>query len=188
MKALSLFIFIIIFSLAIFSQTAKTAKVDFDAFEDEKNGIKELVDVLQKLDEEFKPKSDELKLLNDKIVKSIKDIQSKYSYPENCFINNPLEKLEQDINLIEKLQTEFKEKQENAILLYKNRRNELTESINKQIRIKLAEFSKLKGFAFIFDSSDANSFLNNQGDIDTTKEFIEFCNIEFEKEKTQNLK
>jgi Skp family chaperone for outer membrane proteins len=182
MKLFSLPIFIIIFSLAFFAQSVKTAKVNFDAFEDEKIGIKELTDVLGKLDIEFNPKFDELKLAADKITKFEKEIRAKYKdYGTSCPIGPS--KIQEEADAYEKLVADYKEKQEYASFLFEKRRKEVTEPISKRIRVKLAEFNKIKGFAFIHDSSNSNSFVIDGVTIDVTQEFIKFCNEEFEKEK-----
>jgi Skp family chaperone for outer membrane proteins len=180
MKLFSLPIFVIVFSLAVFAQSIKTAKVNSDAFEDEKTGIKKLVDVLAKLDIEFNPKFDELKLLQGKLKKFAEEIQQKYSG-----MYEPVRPLNiyEDVAIFEKIQMEFKEKQENANCFYQNRKKELMEPISKRIRVKLAEFNKIKGFAFIYDSADVNSIISNEESIDVTQDFIKFCNEEFEKEK-----
>jgi Skp family chaperone for outer membrane proteins len=180
MKLFRLSIFIVIFSVTVFGQSIKTAKVNSDSFEDDKTGIKELIGVLAKLDIEFKPKADALNLLRDKINKFVKEFPQKYGG-----LYEPIRPLnpEEDIAMLEKMQTEFKVKQQNASCLYQNRKKEVTESINKRIGRKLAEFNKIKGFIFIYDSSNSNSFVIDEGSIDVTKEFIKFCNEEFEKEK-----
>ncbi len=183
MKLFSLPIFIIIFSLAVFGQSIKTAKINTDAFEDEKTGIKELVGVLAKLEVEFKQKIDELKLLADKITKFQKEVQQKYSGVYEPI--RPLN-LDEDLAFFEKLKAEFIEKQESLIFLFTKRKKEMTETINNRIQVKLAEFNKIKGFAFIYDSSKVNSIVIGEGSIDVTKEFVKYCNEEFEKEKLTN--
>jgi Skp family chaperone for outer membrane proteins len=182
MKLFSLPIFIVIFSLAFYAQSIKTAKVNFDAFENEKTGIKELVDVLGKLDIEFNSKFDELKLAADKITKFGKEIREKYKdYGTSCPIRPS--KIQEEVEIFEKLLDDYKENQKSVSFLFNNRKKEMTETINRKIRVKLGEFNKLKGFAFIYDSADVNSIVSKEESTDVTQEFIKFCNEEFEKEK-----
>jgi Skp family chaperone for outer membrane proteins len=179
MRLFRLLIFIIVFSVTVYSQSIQIAKVDSAALEDDKTGIKELIGELAKLKLEFKSRTDELKLLADKITKFQKEIQAKYKdYGTSCPIGPS--KIQEEAEVYEKLIADFKENQENTSSLFEKRRKELTEPIYKRIGAKLVEFNKIKGFAFIYDSADVNSIPES---IDVTQDFIKFCNEEFEKEK-----
>lgn len=64
----------------------------------------------------------------------------------------------------------------------------LIEPIMNEINAKLISFSKQKGYTKLFDISDdkvAEAVLYIDESIDVTKEFIQFCNEEFEKVKIQ---
>ncbi len=180
MKFITLSIFIVFFSLTIFSQDIKTAKVNTDAFEDEKTGIKELIDVLAKLKIEFKPQFDELHSSADKITEFGKEIHAKYKDTGTSCPIGP-SKIQEEADIFEKLVDGYKENQKSVSFLFNKRKKEITESINEKIRIKLAEFIKINGFVFIYDAADVNSIVKNDESVDVTQEFINFCNEEFEK-------
>ncbi len=68
-------VFILAFTVFALAQTEKNQSttptklfvINTDAFEDEKTGIDELAIIIKKLNDDFKPKTEELKLLDKKI-------------------------------------------------------------------------------------------------------------------------
>ena len=181
----------LVLSFPIFAQN-KVAVINSDAFEDEKAGIKELVDVLKKLDEEFKPKSEELKTIYEKIKELYEKGQKlQREYKGECPIG-PITGIQKLADEYENLQNEYTAKQSKYAREYSERKTLLTEPISKRINEKLKIFIKQKGYTTVFDISKDNSsytIIENFENLpNITKEFIEFCNAEFEKEKAQQSK
>lgn len=65
-------------------------------------------------------------------------------------------------------------------------RSENVDPVVKDVRKKLQEFAKQKGFVVVIDAVQDSAFLIIESEYtDITSEFIKFCNDSFEKEKTQ---
>ena len=176
-----------ILSVASFAQN-NIAIVNTDAFYDEKSGITELVIANKKLEVEFKPIDNEIKPQLEKFNSLGKELSNDISFCSRIGHCN-LEKLEKRMVDYEVQSKEFKLKLEALQLQYKKRKTEIVEPINERIAEKLEVFRKNKSYTMIVDVSKDNSsaIIENIETLpDITKEFIRFCNEEFEKEKKQN--
>jgi Skp family chaperone for outer membrane proteins len=189
MKMHYLIILMLALSFNIFAQN-KVAIINSDAFEDEKNGIKILVEAINKVNEEFKPKNDELKLLRDKINEIAKKGQEMQKNSKGSCPLGPINEIQKLADELENLLNDYKDKNAKYKFEYENRKDELTKIISQKISEKFVVFSKQENHTFYVDkrSIENGSIIIHGETIDITKEFIEFCNTEFEKEKAKKLK
>jgi Skp family chaperone for outer membrane proteins len=150
----------------------KIAVINTDVFYDEKTGIKDLVEANKKLDEEFKPQLQELKLMEEQIIKLEKDIEQ-LSKPGavGCRIGI--------LDEYESVAAKYKSKLNEIKPPIEKRKLELTGDINKKIGEAIKQFAKEKGYAVIFDAAilekgiitDCNGCIDN-----VTAEFIQYYN------------
>lgn len=180
MRKVTKILIIIVLSLFLcassFAQN-KIAVVDTSVFYDEKHGIMELVTANKQLEDEFKPKAEKFNDIGKELAKDI----TSCSKTGHC----DLKELEKRITEYEKQNKEFKE---TFYTQFEKRRSEIVEPINRKIGDKAKEFVKKKGYAMLLDISkiDDDWFICELcQDNDVTKEFIKFCNEEFEKEKAR---
>jgi cell shape-determining protein MreC len=137
---------------------------------------------LKKLNEEFQPEVDKLNELvkkRQKIIEEAKDLSAKSLSGFYCGPDNLKDTIEEKFKSFELLNNQINDLDEKLKVAYDNRKAQLTETINKRISEKLKVFIKQKGYTTIENFESLPNI---------TKEFIEFCNTEFEKEKAQNLK
>lgn len=190
MKMLQIIVLSLILGISSFAQN-KIAVVDTSVFYDEKLGISELVTANKRLDAEFKPIEDELKLLNEKLKKVVEGVEN---LSQNYIL--PLSEVEKKIGEkqveAQSLSNKIKLIVDEAKPLFEKRRSEIVEPVNKRITEKLKEFAKQKDFTTILEDLDKQGCVC-YGSVcityaeypNVTKEFIKFCNKEFEKEKKQ---
>jgi len=139
--------------------STKVTVVQTQAFGDEKSGITRYLNVIKRLNAEFKPRKDELdvmqaqyKKLADEVTKS--PAQAKYEQAET-------------------LQRDIKRKADDAQMAYQRREREVTEPISKDIQIALSTFAKQRGIDLLLDISSNTvpvAFVNES--IDITQAFI----------------
>lgn len=197
MKGFRLFtkslMFVLILSALAFAQTettppGKIAVINTAAFEDKETGIKEIAAAYDKIEAEFKPQAEDLKLVAEKIQNLKKEIeefevQSKKYRNVGCPIS-----IEKKLEEYDKLTKEYKQKQEEAKNLYDKRKPEIFADVNKIISEALKQFAKDKGYVAILDVSKCADCLTgnfNGEDNDVTAEFIKYYNENFAKTKTQ---
>jgi Skp family chaperone for outer membrane proteins len=180
-------IFTTIFTLATFAQTAgKVGIIDPGAFEDEKVGITKLVNATAAVIKEFELQGTALKTMNDKMAAIAKEGQTMldaYNKNPNGVIGQAQIAAKNDE--LEKLQVEYKRKQEDASNAYGRRLQQVTAPIYDDIRKALSEFAVQKGFAVLLDASPIGQTQENPGtsiylfvdkSANVTAEFITFCN------------
>ena len=162
----------------VFSSLAqnKTAFVNKHFFSDEKTGIRELVEVNKQLEAEFKQKIDKFN-----------EAQKKFAeYLATCGKSGHCHEIEEKISARDNLDKKFRGNLESE---FRKRKSELVFPVNKRIKEKLKEFAKQNNYGKIFDLSESeledSAFLYTDDSVDVTKEFIKFCNEEFEKDKIQ---
>jgi Skp family chaperone for outer membrane proteins len=132
---------------------------------------------------------DEIKPLNEKLYP---DIEKHKSLQKQIEIELPICKvecfsLEKKIDEYEKLSSQIKLRIEEINVLFEKRKAEIIEPVKKKITDKIKEFAKQKGYVIVVEQSSINEGVIICGEIaDITKEFIKFCNEEFEKEKLRN--
>jgi Skp family chaperone for outer membrane proteins len=175
----------LICATVVFAQTQKVqslkyAVISFAAFEDEKNGIKDLIEAIDKLNRELKPQKDELKVEFEKLQKLVKEIEElRLKCKVECSTNSQIENL-----LIEKIeehqssQIKLRSGEDAVDKLYKKRKAELTADIYKKIWEALKPFVKEKGYLIVNGLIDISA-------PDVTNEFIEYYNENFGKVKAQ---
>lgn len=185
---------IFVFTILAFAQTEtpqnsapnKIAAIDTKAFENETNGIKEVVEAYDKLEAELKPQAENLNLLTEKILKLEKEINDFQSIAEKikgiCVPDNINKKIEE----YDKLTKEYKQKQDALKSLYDKRKAEIFADIYRKVSDAIKQFSKENGYLMIIDVSKDNSSVIIEGEtIDVTKEFIKYYNENFAKSKSQ---
>lgn len=153
-----------------------------DHFEDEKTGIKDLVEVIAKLEFEFKPYDDELNLMGEKVKTLGNELQ--------MIANNPhyrisSEFLNRKVNEYEDAVYKFKSRTDEIKALYEKRKLEVCKDVNKKIYEALKLFAKEKGYTYMLDASgllhDGVLYVYYDETFDKTKEFIKFYNERFSK-------
>ena len=180
-----------IFALSTFAQTTgKAGIVDPRFFDDEKQGIKKLVDATATIEAEFKVKGAELQAMKDKMATIAKDGQAM----QKAFADNPkgpigASQIQAKADELEKMQTEFKRKQEDYGNAYNRRLGQVTGPIYDDIQTALVEFSKKNGFSLLLDARPFGQTQENQDGIsifmyvdekaNVTGDFIAFCNAKF---------
>ncbi len=204
MKMFKFLVFVLasiaVFTISIIAQTekrsdvasSKIASVNPKAFEDEKTGIKDLINANAQLDAEFKPQIDELKALNFKLQKlqtEIEDYQKILNKRNEVPIANykPITaEATAKFEECQKLSSEFKNKQSSYKLFVDKRESEIITPIKIKIGDALKQFAKEKGYAFILDiKSLACDCVDEDPTPDITIEFIKFYNDLSEKEKAR---
>jgi Skp family chaperone for outer membrane proteins len=184
-KILIAFVLSLFLCVSLFAQN-KIAVVDSDIFYNEKEGITELVIANKKLELEFNSATEEIKVLNEKLSKLVNHLQNHgwVNYPESHLNKSEVEVLEAQ-ELSKKIKTIADETKPK----FEKRKVELIEPINRKIGDKAQEFAKNNGYTMILDISktdDSSGFICRFDNLsDVTKDFIKFCNEEFEKEKAQ---
>lgn len=188
MKILCLAGLALILSFSAIGQI-KIAFIDSDRFNDEKTGISELVIANRIIDEEFKPIDDQILVLDNKMKKIIAEIERfKGAEPPKSY--ELVRKANNLFSEYQKLENEMKKIADEARPQFEKRKIEIVEPVKIRINEKLKEFEKQKGYFKILDLSDdniANAILYFDNSIDITKEFIKFCNKEFESKNIINL-
>jgi Skp family chaperone for outer membrane proteins len=154
--------------------TTKIAIVKSDLFSDPKLGISRYVQAFKTLEAEFKPRQDEITALGAKLETLVKEIETlnRASVADTKSIEA---KREQG----ERLQIEYKYKQDQYKSALERRYPELMRPIQDDIGRALADFSKQRGFQIVFDrSKDENNMLiwADLAAVDITNDFIKFYN------------
>lgn len=175
--------FILAFTVFAIAQTErnqsktppKLVVINTDAFEDEKTGIDELARIIKKLNDEFKPKTEELKLMDKKIRDFATELGQLADVYELTGTTITKEFLNDKIKERDLLVSKFESRQKEIKSLYEERKLEMTEDINKKITEALKQFTKEKGYELILDISRMrNSFMVADYDNDITVEFITY--------------
>ena len=171
MKLFQITFFILILAGVSFAQN-KIGFINGYEFYDEKNGIKKLVEAVNST---FVCYFDGLEL-EDKAGKLKGDIQALK------IMGKPIE---QKVLELSEVEEQLKKLNEERILADKKRYTLLVGPIEKQINDKLELFANKNGYKKIFNIVDLeDSLLYIDESSLVTKDFIKFCNEEFEKEKT----
>lgn len=172
MKILQLTALLIIFTTSSFANS-KIAIVNGHSFYDEKSGIRKLIKAVEityicNFDDEVETRIAKLKTKIEELKKS-----------GNSSNNESLE--------LSKLEAAFKDRKEIRVLADKKRWSIIVEPVETEINEKLQLFSVKKDYTILNIAEDrvTDAVLYFDESIDVTKEFIKYCNEEFEKEKTQ---
>lgn len=187
-RATILIFVILIAGIAAYSQPftgAKVATINTEAFGNDKAGITKYVNAYKALDIEFQPREDELKAMAARIenlAKEIQQIQAKFASPpkgvpfdQEAARNSITTKSEEG----ERLQLEFKRKQEDAKAQYEKRRKIVVGPISNEINIAITAFGQARGIDMIIDPSklvDSGTLLYLGAAADLTEAFIKDFN------------
>jgi Skp family chaperone for outer membrane proteins len=161
----------------------KIALINTKAFEDEKTGVTDFIEIYKKLDEEFKPQLESLKTMYEKLLKLQKEFEEiNKRFKSGIYCSE--EDAEESSNKLKEhklLSDKFKTEQEAARALFDKRKAELSAGTNKKIAAALKQFAKEKGYAVVFDAAKIENILigTNENFIDITGEFIRFYNESF---------
>lgn len=150
-----------------------------DAFEDDKTGIIDLIEVNQSLRTEIKPQADELNELSERILLLQQKIEDVIPI---CKLTG-CSSLGKMLDEHKELTSEFKLKQKEAFSKYEKRKKEETIVINQKIFEALEQFRKNGKYKLILDGSKLD--MNCYNCIDITQEFIKFYNENFSEAKSQ---
>jgi Skp family chaperone for outer membrane proteins len=180
-----LFFVIAIAAVAAYSQNAsiKIALINTDIFGDEKAGITKYINANTSLNAEFQPKETELKATAtrlDDLSKEIQQLQAKFASPPAGYDmeaarNTLTTKTEEG----QRLQIEFKRKQEDAKTQYERRQKIVLGPISTEIGNAITAFGKARGIDMILDPSklaDSGALLYLNDAADMTDAFIKDFN------------
>lgn len=178
--ALSVF-FVSMAAISAFAQpgAGKIGWISMGAFDDDKLGIKKLVNAGNAIDLEFKPRVSELQSLAVRI-NTLKDELGKMNAasqnPAIPFDPKAAAAKQEEVDRLTR-EGEFKQKELQAAI--DKRKEALIGPIMDDIGKAMDEYAKQKGFAVILDPSklfQAGVLLSFDQTVDTTKDFITFYN------------
>jgi Skp family chaperone for outer membrane proteins len=185
-------VFATIFVLSAFAQTTgKIGIINPGFFDDEKQGITKLVVATTTAETEFKPRIAELQAMRDKMAAISKEGQAMVDAYQKNPNNGPIgpAQIQAKNDELEKMNTEFKRKQEDLNNAYGRRLQQLTAPIYADIRKALDEYTKQKGFSVLLDARPLGQTQENPDGVsifvyvddkaDITPDFIAFCNTKF---------
>lgn len=153
----------------------KIAVINTPSFAEAGTGITKYVNAIKNVETEFAPAVAELKTMATRLQSLEKEINALRQLGAAADQQAGQRKVEE----YEKLQRDYKFKEEDVKSLYQRRYNTVTEPLNQAIGNALNEYGKQKGFALIFDvSRDTSGVILAVPDekIDITKDFIAFFN------------
>jgi len=172
-------IFTAVFAISAFAQVGQTkiAVINTQAF-GAKGGITKYVNAQNKLNQEFKVENQQLTTLATRINNLKKEIQT---LRDNRNKNVPVDPktVNGKIDQHNKLEREFKFKQENAKAKYETRSSEVLGPISRDIGTALQAFAKQKGYGLILDAAKldrAGLILAFDQKFNLTKQFIAYYN------------
>lgn len=170
--------------------TGKVGVINPEAFEDEKVGIKKLVNAITLVNNEFKVQQTELETLRNKInavAAEGKKMQEAFAANDKGPIGPAQIQAKQDE--FEKLQTEYKRKSEDVGGAYSKRLATVTDPIYAEISKAFQDFVKQQGYSILLDGRPFGRTQENPNGIsiffyvddkaDVTIEFVNFCNTRF---------
>ena len=176
------------FFCAAASAQEKIGLIDTDAFHDKQTGIREIVELDEKLNVEFKPQIDELGALAakfQKLEKDLKELRELMSCKACKFPPEIIKEYERKIEEYDKLIDEYKLKENVAEEHYYKRKAAVFTAVDKKVAEALRRFIKENGYAMIFDLSKLKEnpliFEKTWEGSDATEEFIRFYNENFAK-------
>ncbi len=176
--------FAAIFCVSAIAQTTAGNKVfviDTGAFADEKEGIAKFINAAKKLKSEMQPKSNEL----EATAKKIQDSAKQYGTLRTEYEKNPrglisATSVQQKGDELEKIQIEYKRKEEDLKQSIAKREQELFNPLRADIYKSMNKFAKEKKYPIILDLVrlvEINLILAiGDEQVDLTKEFIQYYN------------
>ena len=182
------FIAVMMFFAAMFvtttlAQTApaqsgmKVAVISTAAFGDEKTGITKFVKAYSDLRAEFKPRTDKLQTMQNRLATLAKEIESLSRTPNTVVSQGEIDKKREEG---ERLQREYTFEAEELKAALQRREQAVVGPIFNDIGKALQDYAKQKGYNMIFDiSKDENQmllFFDLASAEATTLDFIKFYN------------
>lgn len=160
------------------ADSGKVAVINTERFAAEK-GITKYINALDKVDEEFAPRRNELEAMAAKLTTLNKEIEALRNQIASGTVPVIGNSAQAKVDEADKLSRDAKFKQEDAQASYNRRLQVVLGPIQADIGKALTEFAKAKGYALIFDiAKDREGLLiaigNEKADI--TTEFIAFYN------------
>ena len=144
----------------------KIAIINIQAFGDQKNGIRRLINAYNTLDKEFTPRRDELKRMKTQYDQIVDDINKTRAVADEKTL---AAKAEQAANL----EKEMKRRQEDGQAAVEKREAELTQPIWVDIDNALRAFAKSRGITVVFDYSKMGAAMFvADASVDITSAFI----------------
>jgi Skp family chaperone for outer membrane proteins len=143
---------------------SKIALIYSDQFLDDKTGIARFNTLLTTLNREFQPRQTELQGLQGRIQTLTDEVEKTKSVADPKTIQQKLEQLET-------MKTEFKRKGEDAQAAYTKKRNEMFAPLQEAIGKALEVFAKQRGINVIIDGSQV-PLVYAADSIDITRAFI----------------
>ncbi|MEJ7848195.1 MAG: OmpH family outer membrane protein [Pyrinomonadaceae bacterium] len=165
LKSILITFFISITAISVQAQVpaaktpTKVAVIQTAAFGEEKGGITRYLNVIKRLKSEFKPRKDELDVMQVQLKKLADEINK----------GGTTGKFEQ----AETLERDIKRKSDDAQLAYQKRQRELTDPISQDIQLAISAFAKARGIDMLLDISNSAApvaYVNEA--IDITQAFI----------------
>lgn len=144
----------------------KIAIIDTEAFANPQGGITRLVNAFNKVNAEFKPRSDELQRLRANYEQIGKDIEATKNLSDQ-------KALAAKADQAETLKNDIERKSQDAQRAYQKRLREETQPIYQEIGTALQAFARQRGITVIFDVAKMGEvmFVVNDG-VDVTNAFI----------------
>lgn len=144
----------------------KIAIIDTEAFADPKSGITRLVNAFTVVNNEFKPRSDELQRLRGQYDQLLKEIEATKNVADQ-------KALAAKADQAETLKNDIERKSQDAQRAYQKRLRDVTQPVYQEIGTALQAFAKTRGVTVIFDVSKMGEvmFVVNDG-LDLTPAFI----------------
>jgi outer membrane protein len=187
--AVTLMLTVAFIGSAFAQTTGKVGIINPDAFEDEKVGIKKLVNAMNTVNTEFTVKQKELQTMQDRINALAKDGDTMLkAYQANP--NGPIGpvQIQAKQDEFEKLKTDFNRQREDYNNAAGKRLDQLTGPIYQEISKALDEYAKTKGYSILLDARNLGRSQENPGvsiylfvddKADVTIDFVAFCNAKF---------
>ncbi len=149
---------------------SKIALVNTSAFADEKEGIARYISAAKTLEREFQPRQTELEGIAKRIDALREEIQKLANLP---VVDQKTIQTKQEEG--QRLEREFKFKQEDAKAAFEKRKRDLLGPIEQDIGTALVNFAKQRGVTTLFDVANeaaATLFIFADPGMDITKAFI----------------
>jgi Skp family chaperone for outer membrane proteins len=174
------FIITAFFTVSAFAQAdvpAKIALVNTDAFYAETGGITKIANGYKSLDAEFKTDMTEL----ENMAKRLQTLQTEVQNLQKPNAAVPINQsaIQAKIDEGEKLQRDYKFKQEDLKARVGRREAAILNPITQDVGKAITEFAKQKGYTLVLDSGklfQAQILIYSVETTDITKEFIQFYN------------
>jgi Skp family chaperone for outer membrane proteins len=181
MKSIRLIIATLVFAVAFvlpaYAQTGagiKVAVIDTAQFQDEKQGIAKYITAFKQLETEFKPSADALSTIQQRGQTLAQEIEKLQNSPAPVAPETIRAKTDE----YQKLQVDFKRKQEDLQAAYNKREAEVVGPVRQDIGNAMRDFMTQRGLDLIVDPNrDDKGFVIMWGPkADITDDFIKFYN------------